>query len=73
MNKLLKKYHGSWTANNGSTYSATLGYHYANLKIARKEMRAMAMGNTFAGNTGHWEITDDNEYSRVVASGVVRN
>jgi hypothetical protein len=72
MDESKKRYLGRWAANDGSTYAA--GYEYTNLKTARKDLRAIAMGNTFSGNTGSWAVTELHDgYIRVVASGVVRN
>jgi hypothetical protein len=64
-----KKYFGSWSANNCSSYNSK--YEFSNLKTARKEMRAIAMGNTFSGNSGSWNVETAN--GDLVASGVVHN
>jgi hypothetical protein len=46
-------YEGRWSANN-STFSN--GWRDTNKKRLAKDMRFMARGNTFAGNTGAWEV-----------------
>jgi hypothetical protein len=50
----MKTYVGSWSVNNGSTYSS--GYEDTNKKRLAKEMREMADGNVFQGSAGHWEV-----------------
>ena len=69
----MKKYTGSWSANNGSTYND--GYKSNNLKELKKSMREIAKGNTFQGNSGSWSVrySDDTENGYPVASGSVRN
>jgi hypothetical protein len=64
-----RKYIGSWSANNNSSYNNQ--YEFSSLKVARKEMRAIAMGNVFSGNSGSWDVLTSN--GDLVASGVVRN
>jgi len=63
------EYTGSWRANNGSTYAS--GYKGRNKKKLAKDMRDMCDGNVFAGNTGHWDVTDEND--NIVLEGVCRN
>ena len=48
-----KKYYGNWGANNSSRGD---GYIFTNLRTACKTMRAIALGNTFQGNTGWWRV-----------------
>ena len=69
----MRKYTGSWSANNGSTYSS--GYESNNLKSLKKLLRDITKGNVFAGNSGNWSIryTDDIENDYPVASGTVKN
>lgn len=47
-------YTGSWSVNNGSTYS--YGHEGTNKKELAKEMREMADGNVFSGNSGTWSV-----------------
>lgn len=57
MGKQLKiKYYGGYSVNNGSTYGA--GYEFTNLKQACKDMRDIASGNVYQGNSGKWHVTD---------------
>lgn len=67
----MDKYIARWSANNGSTYSSFTGN---NLRTMRRDARAIASGNCFAGNTGSWSIvrSDDPDYN-VIASGSVKN
>jgi len=71
----MKKYTGSWSANNGSTYAS--GYTSNNKRQLAKEMREIAQGNVFAGNTGHWNVhkidAEGNENYDPILSGMVRN
>jgi len=61
-----KTYYGSWSVNNGASYSAqaTGG---TNLQKLVKEMRDIANGNRPAGNTCSWQVMD--ESGEIVASG----
>ena len=65
----MEKYTGDWSANNNSTYS--YGYTGNNKKTLARDMREICQANVFAGNTGHWEVTDAN--GTVVARGTCRN
>lgn len=47
-------YKASYVTNNGSTHG-TFG-PYANKMEARKIIRRICKGNTFAGNVGLWEV-----------------
>lgn len=62
-----KIYAGSWSANNGSSYYSD--YAFTNLKKAKATMRAIALGNVFAGNSGTWRVKDSDD--NVVAKGRV--
>lgn len=62
----MAKYYGEFSANNGSTYVRE-PYEYRNKKIANKEMREMAIGNTYAGNSCKWRVQD--ELGRTVYEG----
>jgi hypothetical protein len=75
----LKTYYGDWSANNATSYNRE-PYEYTNLKEARKSMRAIAQGNTFAGNTGNWSVYKNTHPSmesyrgeEPIAQGVTRN
>ncbi len=48
------KYIGGWSA--GSSYNQ--GYEFTSLAEAKKTMRAIAKGNTFAGSSGGWTVDD---------------
>jgi hypothetical protein len=77
---MTKKYEGTWSANNGSTYS--YGYFGNNKRALAKEMRSIAKGNVFASqtkekmNSGNWavyEVVDGEREMDPVVSGTVRN
>ena len=67
-----KQYFGSWSANNGSTYSS--GYESDNKKQLAKDMREMAKGNTCQGNTGYWQVSeldeDGDQYNQIMSGKV---
>ena len=63
-----KKYTGSWSANNGSTYD--YGYEGNNRNKLAADMREICKGNVFVGNSGHWQVV--NEDDEVVLSGTCR-
>lgn len=64
-----KKYTGSWSANNGSTYN--YGYESNNKRELARAMRSICDGNVFAGNTGRWDVTDKD--GDIVLEGTCRN
>ena len=68
MEKSNKKYVGSWSANNGSTYS--YGYEGSNKSQLAQNMREICRGNIFAGSSGSWQVVDRDD--KVVASGTCR-
>ena len=63
-----KEYTGSWSANNGSTYNH--GYTDTNKSRLAKDMRTICKGNVFAGNTGNWQVCDDD--NNVILQGTCR-
>ena len=68
-----KIYYGCWSANNGSSYN--YGYEFTNLRTACKTMRVIALGNTFQGNTGQWQVCDhdgDCQHQNCGKSGCVK-
>ena len=64
-----KTYTARWSV--GNTYGSFTGN---NLKTMRKEVRAIALGNTPAGQTGSWSIISNGcTDCEPVASGKVHN
>ena len=62
----MAKYTATFSVNGGSTYGT---YTYRNKATARRDIRAMAKGNVFAGNRGQWAVTDAND--NLVSSGTI--
>lgn len=62
------QYFGSFFCNNGPTFGQ--GYTDSNLRRLRKLIRAIAEGNTFAGNSANWQIRDLE--GKTVAEGTIQ-
>lgn len=72
--KRTRKYEGSWSANNGSTYNT--GYTDNNKRRLAHDMRIIARGNCFRGNSGNWcvyEVINGEREELPILSGTVRN
>jgi len=71
---MTKSYYGSWTANNGASFSAYDALYESDNKYKlAQEMRAICLGNTFSGNTGKWAVFARNNNDTPVLAGTVRN
>jgi hypothetical protein len=67
----MDKYLARWTANN-STYGKFTGNNIAKMS---KEVRAITKGNTFAKNSGSWDIVpnDGEQHQYPIAYGTIKN
>lgn len=62
------KYYASFCANNGTTLIEAL--EYTNLRLAEKEIRQMAVGETFTSSEFRWRVDDENGKMVSAGSGV---
>lgn len=68
MKKEMKKYEGSWSANNGSIYNR--GYVETNKRKLKKMLISICKDNVFPGNFAYWHIMD--EEGNELENGMIR-